>query len=129
MAAPMPAMLAMVVCKVLFVGEPTDNDKMTGHRETEWATVNGKMLCRDVEVQLYNPDEAATMTPFACQRAGAMLGAQYDAAHTDSPWRFRKFTCPVPHLDVQTGEITKWELRHDCGGDLDTVVCESESVI
>lgn len=127
MPAPMPPVLALVICKVLFVGEPTDNDRYTGHRETEWATPGGKMLCRDLEIPLYNQDEDAMLTPMSCQRAGMTLGAQHDAANPDKPWRFYKFTCPVPK--VQGDEIIGWELRHDCGGNLDTIICESESVI
>jgi hypothetical protein len=127
MPAPMLPAIALVVCKVIFVGEPTDNDKMTGHRDTEWDVTSGRMLCRDLEIQLYNENPAAQLTPMAWQRAGMTLGSQHDAANPDKPWRFYKFTCPVPV--VVDGEIKRWELRHDCGGDLDKIQCESESVI
>jgi hypothetical protein len=139
MSVPMPPMIVLIVCKVLFTGPPDDNAKFTGWRDTEWDLSQGMMHCRRSEIQLYDPavndrpaphgDQAAPQpfTQAACNRAGIMQGAQFDADHKDKPWRFWRFACPVPIIDTKTGEIVGWHLP-DCGH-RDTVICETDSVI
>lgn len=139
MSVPMPPMIVLIVCKVLFVGAPDDNGKFTGWRDTEWDLSQGMMHCRRREIQLY--DAAAGMAPggsglptapqpfnqMACNRAGIMQGAQFDADNRDKAWRFWRFACPVPTINSETGEVIGWHLP-DCGH-RDTVICETDSVI
>lgn len=110
---PMPAQLALIVCKVEFVGTPTENDRYTGHRETKWNTEGGVMHCRRHAIDLYSETDS-TFSQFDCNFAGVRLGAGFDRANADSPWRFFKFACPVPTIDTNTGEILAWTLP-ECG--------------
>jgi len=139
MSVPMPPMIVLIVCKVLFVGAPDDNAKFTGWRATEWDLSQGMMHCRRREIRLYDPVEGAVrdpnddptaplpFTPTACNRAGVMQGAQFDADNRDKPWRFWRFACPTPTVDTVTGEVIGWSLP-DCGH-RDIVICETDSVI
>ncbi len=139
MSVPMPPMLVLIVCKVLFVGAPDDNGKFTGWRDTEWDLSQGMMHCRRHEIALTDPGEGAPSSPGgdpaapmpfseqACNRAGLMQGAQFDAANRDKPWRFWRVACPVPTVNTKTGEIVGWTLP-DCGH-RDMVICETDSVI
>jgi hypothetical protein len=138
MSVPMPPVVVLIVCKVLFVGEPDDNAKFTGWRDTEWDLAQGMMHCRRSEIQRYDaaadegpsrgdgPAAALPFTQAACNRAGVMQGAQFDADHRDKPWRVWRFACPVPMMNTETGEIVGWQLP-DCGHH--AVICESDSVI
>jgi len=97
------------------------------------------MHCRRQEIRLYDPDEGraptnggdpaapAPFTQTACNRAGVLQGAQFDASHRDKPWRFWRFACPTPTVNSETGEVVGWHLP-DCGH-RDIVICESDSVI
>ena len=143
MSVPMPPMLVLIVCKVLFVGAPDDNARFTDRRDTKWDLSQGMMHCRRREIALADPAEGAPSNPggdphewaaapmsfteAACNRAGLMQGAQFDAAYRDKPWRFWRVACPVPTVNTKTGEIVGWTLP-DCGH-RDTVICETDSVI
>lgn len=132
MAVPMPPVVVLIVCKILFVGEPSSNDQFTNWRNSEWAYENSKMVCRRHEVQLYDRavDQGAIAMPFttaACQRAIPMLAAQFDVDFFDRPWRVWRAACPVPTVDTKTGEVLSWTLP-DCGH-RETVTCEKDTVI
>lgn len=96
-----PTTLVLIVCRVLFVGEPDDNARFTNWRNTEWDMRGGVMHCRREQVELYDPsvDAGADPQPFnpqACMRASMTLGPGFDVANRDKPWRFWKAACPVP---------------------------------
>lgn len=131
MPAPMPPVVVLIVCKVLFTGPQDENDKYTGHVPTEWATENSMMTCRRHEIQVY--DAAAgqgpelSFTPAACQRAIPLLSIQWDEQNKNKPWRVWRGACPTPAIDTRTGEIIDWVMP-DCGH-RDTVICEGDTVI
>jgi len=132
MAVPMPAMVVLIVCKTVVVGPEDHNTAFTGYENRAWATDHSMMVCRRQEVQLYDQSEAlgAQPQPFnqqRCQMAGIALGAQWDAGHKGSAYRFWRVACPVPVVDTQTGEIIAWQLP-ECGH-RDTVVCELDTPI
>lgn len=129
---PMPAVVVLIVCKTALVGVPDQNAAYTGWENREWATEHSMMICRRQEVQLY--DQAASMgateRPFTlqqCQMSGIMLGAQWDASHRSSAYRFYRVACPVPVIDTRTGKIIAWSMP-DCGH-RDTMICESDTAI
>lgn len=129
---PMPAAVVLIVCKVAVAGPPDQNAEWTGAQNLEWATEHSKMVCRRLEVQLYDSAEAngADPKPFTlndCQKAGITLGAQWDAGHRSSKYRFWRVACPVPTVNTETGEIIAWTLP-DCGK-RDVVICESDTAI
>lgn len=128
MAVPMPPVVVLIVCKVLFVGGEDENSRYTHWRNTEWAYEHSKMVCRRHEVQLFNPaDEGAQFTTPACQRTIPRLAAQFDVDNAQKPWRFWRGACPVPTVNTETGEVVGWTLP-DCGH-RDTVICEKDTVI
>ena len=74
-----------------------------------------------------DPASPVPFTQAACNRAGILQGARFDASHRDKPWRFWRFACPTPTINTETGEIVGWHLP-DCGR-RDIVICETDSVI
>ncbi|HEY6019725.1 MAG TPA: hypothetical protein VIY48_07435 [Candidatus Paceibacterota bacterium] len=132
MAVPMPAVVVLMVCKVV-LGAPDDNSQATHWMSSEWDMSGGVMHCRREEVQLYDPavDQGAQARPYnqwACNNAGVSLGTQFDVAHWDKPVRFWKFACPVPIVNGQSGEIVGWKIP-ECPESNGTVVCEKDSAI
>lgn len=138
----LPPYIVLIVCKVEFVGEPTENDMFTNHRETRWLIKHGKMECRRHEVQLFDPVEGMPSNPqdpnsapapgqtfngMTCGRQGLMMGAQYDISHANDPWRTWRSACPVPQVDTTTGRVTAW-IMPPCGH-ADIVVCENDTPI
>ena len=129
MSAAMPAIVVLILCKTIIAGPPDKNAKWTGAQNRAWATENAKMVCRRKEVQMHDPATSLGAAPQAftvnrCNRAGIMLGAQWDAAHPQSPYRFWRVACPTPVMDTQTGRIIAWTLP-DCGH-RGTVICEGD---
>lgn len=99
-----PAVVVLIVCKVVFAGTPTDNDGYTGHRETDWDLSQGAMHCKRLAVDLYDPavDQGAAPQPFnpsACMVTAMKLGPQFDVDNVNKPWRFYRAACPVPIMD------------------------------
>lgn len=134
--------LVLIVCKTKLAGPPDQNESFTHWQNREWDTEGSMMVCRRLEVQLYDPTEGAKLranddpafplTPnFAdagqCARAGIRLSMDWDQAHEATPWRVWRVGCPVPMIDSQTGRIVGYQLP-DCGHH-DTVICEVDSVI
>lgn len=137
MPAPMPAIVALIVCKtVLLPADQQDqNAAWTGHEARKWAIEDSQMHCRRIEIQMY--DQAAAMgadpQPFneqRCLRSSLMLGIEWDMAHKSSPYRFYRVACPVPIVDTRTGEIISWKIP-ECGDGpgYGTMVCEVDSEI
>jgi len=129
---PMPAIVVLILCKTVIAGEPDINSKWTGYENRAWDTTHSMMTCRRQEVQLYDPAEAmgADPVPFTvnqCQRAGVMLGAQWDVSHRSSSYRYWRTACPVPIIDTRTGETIAWSLP-DCGK-RGKVICERDTAI
>lgn len=129
---PMPAAVVLIVCKVTIAGPPDQNAEWTGAQNLEWATEHSMMVCRRQEVQLYDQSEAmgAEAQPFTinrCQRAGIMLGAEWDAGHPFSEYRFWRVACPVPIVDTRTGKTIAWKMP-ECGH-RETVICEMDTPI
>ena len=132
MTAAMPAVVVLIVCKTVVAGPPDQNAEFTRHENREWATEHAMMVCRREEVQLFDQAEGQGADPqefnsMRCQRAGIMLGAQWDVRHKNSAYRFWRAACPVPIVDTRTGEIVAWKIP-DCGR-RGTVVCEKDSAI
>ena len=142
MAVPMPAVVAVIVCKVV-LGQPDDNSQFTHFVPSEWDYTGGVMTCRRTELQLYDPavDAGADERPFRqvdCMRAGVRWGTQYDIDNWDKPWRFKRFGCPVPiypDLDADGApdpgsEIIGWKIP-DCGNMAleGLVVCENDTEV
>jgi len=132
MSVPMPAAVVLIVCKTFIAGPEDQNSKYTGYENREWATEHSMMVCRRQEIQLYDQAEAngAAAQPFnlqRCQRSGIMLGAQWNAGHRGSSYRFWRVACPVPIVDTKTGEIIAWKMP-ECGH-RDTVRCEVDAAI
>jgi hypothetical protein len=131
----MPSVLVLVVCKVLFVGEPDENSKYTNWRNTEWDLSGGVMHCRSQEVELV--DSAALQgadempfTPIACMRAAMTMGPAFDVQYKDKPWRFWRAACPTP---IRSGPkasdpIIGWKIP-ECPRKDGMVVCEGGSEI
>lgn len=126
-AMEMPPYVVLIICKVDFIGVPSDNDLKTGHRETAWHIDGGKMVCHRREVQLYDPIGGQNFNPMVCARTGISMGAQFDASHADKPYRFWRSACPVPTVDLETGRVVGWTMP-PCGHQ-DTVVCENDTTI
>jgi hypothetical protein len=132
MAVPMPPVAVLIVCKTLLIGEPDLNAEFTRYQNREWLIESGMMICRRNEVSLYDSavDMGADERPFTtleCQRSGIMLGAEWDAGHPNSQYRFWRVACPVPTVNTETGEVLSWVLP-DCGHQ-DTVICEKDTAI
>lgn len=132
MAVPMPAAVVLIVCKTILIGEPDDNAAFTHYQDRAWEITNGMMTCRRNEIQLYDSAESmgADPRPFTiqeCQKAGIMLGAEWDMKHPNSKYRAWRVACPTPTIDLNTGEIVSWVLP-DCGH-RETVICEGDTAI
>lgn len=132
MPVPMPSAVVLIVCKTVVVGAPDHNASYTGYENRDWAYENSMMQCRRQEVQLYDQAAAlgATAQPFntqRCQRAGIMLGVNWDQSHKGSSYRFWRVACPVPIVNTITGEVIAWKMP-ECGH-RDTVVCEVDTAI
>jgi hypothetical protein len=144
--ADMPSTLVLIVCRVLFVGEPDENYKYTGWRPTEFDTSGGVMHCRRHQVELYDPavDHGADpmpFTPMACMRSAMTLGPQFDVEHKDKPWRFWKAACPTPIYPDKDGDKQPdrdssghqlppidWQIPA-CPESRGVLVCESDTAI
>lgn len=138
--ADMPSVLVLIVCRVLFVGEPDDNAKFTNWRNTEFDMSQGVMHCKRQQVELYDPsvDQGADpvpFTPMACMRAAMMLGPQFDVDNRDKPWRFWRAACPVPMMDdngtpdnPRDDRIVGWQIP-PCPEAHGVLVCESDTAI
>jgi hypothetical protein len=138
---PMPATVVLIVCKTVLAASPPDpNSAYTGYEKREWATEHSMMLCRREEIKLEDSAELAATPampadpqPFnmqRCWRSGLMLGAEWDAGHKSSAWRFWRVACPVPIVRKNpdgSEDVIAWKLP-DCGH-RDTVVCEVDTEI
>lgn len=129
---PMPAVIVLIVCKTMIAGPPDQNAERTHAQNLRWATENSMMVCRRQEVQVTDAaaDQGAAPQPFnaqRCQRAGIMMGTQWDAQHASSKYRFWRYACPTPIVNDKTGDIIAWMIP-DCGH-RDTVVCEVDTAI
>lgn len=140
MAAPMPAVVVLIVCRAI-LGEPDDNSKFTHYVPTEWDLAGGVMHCRRLEVALYDPavDQGADPQAFNtwhCMKAGARFGSQYDIDNWNKPWRFYRFGCPVPIMDdngtpenVRDDKLVGWHTP-ECGDvTKDKAICEQDTEI
>ena len=136
MSVPMPAAVVLILCKTVAAPHASSIDEanaaLTGHQPRQWAYEHSMMVCRRQEVQLYDSSEAqgADPRPFtvnACQRAGIMLGAGWDANHPSSSYRFWRVACPVPIVDATTGDVIAWKMP-ECGK-RDVVRCEVDAEI
>ena len=132
MPVPMPAAVVLIVCKTVIAGPEDQNAGYTGHENREWATEHTMMVCRRQEVEVFDQAEAqgADAQPFntqRCQMSAMRLGAEWDAGHRGSAYRFWRVACPVPIMDTRTGEVIGWKLP-ECGNP-DTVICEVDTAI
>jgi hypothetical protein len=145
MPVPMPAAVVLIVCKTMIAGPADQNSAFTGYENRTWATEHSMMVCRRQEVELYdpaidggfdrkgNPIPPADPQPFnlqRCQRSAIMLGAEWDAQHANSSYRFWRVACPVPIVRKNpdgTEDVIAWKMP-DCGH-RDIVVCEVDAAI
>lgn len=137
MPVPMPAVVVLIVCKTAML--PADqhdiNSKWTGYENRTWAYEDSMMQCKRKEVQLYDQSEAmgADPQPFnthRCQRAGIMLGVQWDQSNKHTPYRFWRVACPVPIVNTQTGEVIGWKKPECASGKWrGKVVCDVDSEV
>jgi len=137
MPVPMPAAVVLIVCKTFVAGPEDQNAAYTGYENREWATEHSMMVCRRQEVKLEDsallqatPAMPAAAQPFnlqRCQRSAITLGAQWDAGHRGSKYRFWRVACPVPIVDTQSGDIIAWKMP-ECGH-RDIVRCEVDAEI
>lgn len=124
---PMPTSVVIIACKTVLAKEPDHNAAYTGYENRRWAYENSMMQCRRHEVRLF--DQAAALgaaaqpfNPQRCQRAGIMLGVQWDQANKHTPYRFWRVACPVPIVNTITGEVIAWKMP-GCGR-RDIVECD-----
>ena len=115
MTALMPTAIVLIVCKTMSAGPADPSAKFTGHENLKWATEHSMMICRRHEVQMYDQAEAqgATSQQFSqvrCQRAGIVLGVNWDRSHRGSKYRFWRVACPVPIVDTRTGEVLAYKM-------------------
>jgi len=136
-----PPILVVIACKIAIAGPPDINAEFTHVENTKWAIENSMMQCKREEITLYDPDEGAPQPGggqvFAlhpnfsdasqCARAGIRLSMDWDESHRNTPWRVWRIGCPVPIVNMQTGEMIGYKMP-DCGH-RDTVVCLVDSVI
>lgn len=132
MSVLMPAAIVLIVCKTVIAGPPDQNAGYTGSENLAWATEGSMMVCRRKEISLYDQSVAQGAAPEAftmqrCQRSGIMLGAQWNASHRGSSYRYWRVACPTPIIDTKTGAIIAWQMP-DCGK-RGTVICENDVVI
>lgn len=128
----MPGVVVLFLCKTVIAGPPDQNSDFTGYQNREWATEHSMLVCRRQEVQVYDSAEANGADPqpfnqFQCQRAGIMLGAQWDASHPSSAYRFWRYACPVPIVDTRTGAVIAYKLP-ECPH-RDVARCEVDTAI
>lgn len=134
MAALMPPVVVLIVCKVVLAGPPDQNADFTHWDNLQWAIENSKMVCRREEVEMTDPAADAgakpqSFTPDACMHSAIMLIPAWDAAHASGSYRVWRVACPVPiHKDQSPASpIIGWTLP-PCGHE-DTVVCLVDSAI
>jgi hypothetical protein len=140
MPVPMPAAVVLIVCKTVLVGPVDPNTAFTGYENRQWATEHSMMVCRRQEIKLEDsaqlqatPGMPADSQPFnmqRCWRSGLMLGAEWDAGHRGSSYRFWRVACPVPIVRRNpdgTEDVIAWKLP-ECGH-RDTVRCEVDAEI
>jgi hypothetical protein len=106
MGVPMPPVVVLVFCKVVIAGPADQNAGYTGHQNLQWDTEHSQMVCRRQE----------------------MIGAQWDATHQSSKYRFWRTACPVRIENTITGETIGWKIP-SCGEHGGTVHCEVDSKI
>ncbi len=132
MPASMPPIVVLILCKVVSAGPADMNAGWTNHQNLKWDLAGGVMTCRRNEVALTNPAEnnGADPKPYTemdCWRSGFMMGAQWDATHQGSRYRFWRVACPVPIVDTETGDILDWHIPSCSAGKLaGVVVCEND---
>lgn len=134
---PMPEVIVLIVCKVKVAGPADQNSPFTKSTNLEWDTTNAKMHCRRETVQMYDSDldKGAAPQPFnqtRCQRAGLLLGSNWDASHQNTNYRYWMAACPVPIVDDSKkpndeNYIIGWKIP-DCGH-RETVDCEVDTEI
>lgn len=134
MAAPMPPVVVLIVCKTLVAGLGNPD---TGWEDRVWAIEDGKMQCRRIEQEMTpGPLESSPeFTPMQCQRDGIMAMAEWDAHNRGSAYRAWRVACPTPVKNTgpdgikgtADDQIIDWTLP-DCGHP-DTVYCEQDIAI
>ena len=127
---PAPAALVLIVCKGHVEPWPDamseENARWTHSENWQWDYPDAKMLCKRLEVPLYDPAEdqgAMPLNPnFAdftqCARAGVTLSHDWDEANKARPWRVWRVGCPVPIFN-QDGAIVGYKMPD--GGHYDQV--------
>jgi hypothetical protein len=130
MGVPMPPVVVLVFCKVVLAGPADQNAGYTGHQNLQWDTEHSQMICRRQEIQLFDMSAAQGADPkpfsqFDCWRSGFQIGAQWDATHQTSKYRFWRTACPVKVVNSITGEVIAWKIP-ECGRYDGTVVCEGD---
>jgi hypothetical protein len=137
---PMPSVLVLVVCRVIFIGGEDDNSKFTNWRNTEWDLTHGVMHCRREQVELYDKavDQGGDPMPFntpACMRAAMTLGPQFDVENRDKPWRFWRAACPTPIMNdngtpdnPRDDRLIGWQIP-PCPEKRGVLECESDTEI
>lgn len=135
MAAPMPLVFVMIVCKVVSAGPEDINSGMTGSRNLAWDMTDSVMHCRRLEVQVTSAaeehnQEAPPWNLDTCWHTALTLGPQFDAEHPNSHYRFWRVACPVPiHTSKDpSSPIVGWKLP-ECPYKDGTVECEQDSAI
>ena len=110
MAVTMPAVLFLVLCKTVLVGDVSDLDKsnsqFTGAESRAWKYEHSKMVCRVKKFELADSalveatgGHQVLAVPYninACQRAGIVEGARWNATHQGSAYRWWRTACPTP---------------------------------
>lgn len=135
---PMPAVVVLVLCRVISAGPEDQNASFTKAQNLQWDLTDAKMHCRRQEVQLYDAsvDQGADPKPFTqmdCWRAGILIGSQWDASHPNSKYRLWRVACPVPLKntmgteDTRDDQIVGWSMP-DCGH-REFVVCDMDTAI
>jgi hypothetical protein len=132
---PMPAVIVLILCKTVLVGEPDQNSDKTGWQNREWAYVDAKMVCRRNEIQVTDiaADQGADPQPFdlnKCWHSALVMGPAWDQQHPNSAYRFWRVGCPVPIVRKNqdgTEDIIAWKIP-DCGH-RETVICEVDTAI
>lgn len=126
--------VVLIVCKTVSAGPPDQNAAFTKHENRTWAYEGSMMVCRRMEVPVFDSAEAQgadaqSFTPQRCMGTAARLGSQWDIDHagTKNPYRTWRVACPVPIVDTRTGAVIAWKLP-ECGH-RDTVICETDSEI
>ena len=137
----MPNVLVLIVCKVVLLGPI---DPHTGWQNTEFEMSDGKMHCRRIQQELYDPSVDAGADPkefnsWACMQAAMRLGPQYDVDATNAkrPWRFYRAACPTPIMSSgpdgiegnRDDTLIGWHIP-ECGDVAkDRAVCDQDTEI